>query len=116
MAVRLAWSARLLPELAHHIGALSCLKEMKPPHMFKCLDEEERRILRTATEQFLMDAEPSVSEHGRGQAGLRPKAPEKLREAWLELFQRRRHEQPDDMLLLTDQAASKTKGAYSQGG
>ena len=74
--------------------------------MFKCLDEEERRILRTATEEFFMGAESSASEHGRGRAGLRPKAPEELRKAWLELFQRRRREQPDDTLLLTDERAN----------
>ena len=77
---------------------LTCLQAMDPPHMFKCLGEEERRILRIATEQFFM-------EHGRGRAGLRPKAPEELRKAWLELFQRRRREQPDDTLLLTDETA-----------
>ena len=78
---------------------------MAPPQVFKRLDEEERRILRTATERFLMDAGSSASEHGRGRAGLRPKAPEELRKAWLELFQRRRREQPDDTLLLTDETA-----------
>ena len=104
MLVQLAWSTHLLPELAHHTGTLNCLKAMAPPQLFKCLDEEERRILRTATEQFLMGAESSASEHGRGRAGLRPKAPEELRKAWLELFQRRRREQADDMDLLRDQA------------
>ena len=73
---------------------------MDPQQGFKCLGEGERRILRIAAEQFFV-------EHGRGRAGLRPKAPEELRKAWLELFQRRRREQADDMDLLTDQAAKK---------
>ena len=106
MLVQLAESAHLTCcSIGMANKPLTCLQAMDPPHMFKCLDEEERRILRAATEQFLMGAGSSASEHGRGQAGLRPKAPEKLREAWLELFQRRRREQPDGTLLLTDETA-----------
>ena len=49
-----------------------CLQAMDHPQGFKCLGEGERRILRIAAEQFFV-------EHGRGRAGLRPKAPLELR-------------------------------------